>query len=260
MTNDAPNYFEQLMAIARQSRVAVKFISRETAPGIDWDGLYLITRELGAGIAIRSDLEPSWRDWVLAHELGHHYGQLNGTLFSPFLRAHKVDSVDRTRWNKAAKLHPDEQMANCWAIRTLVTDAAWDEAERQSPTNLCDITGHLRLPLPAGIAWERLHRGHVQSHPITVPLDSDAREIFSRPVTGQGGHQSFFGRLRLRGGSLALTYDDFSYARERAAVVKGGWLARYQTVLAAVAPMLEGAGTTRALFKMRPDSDADSSN
>ena len=78
------SHFNRLMELARQYRVKVHFLERRVASEVDWDGLYLVTREFGAGIAIRDGLEPAWRDWVLGHELGHHFGQLNGTLFSPF--------------------------------------------------------------------------------------------------------------------------------------------------------------------------------
>src|SRR2546421_6762685 len=129
------DYFERLMQIAEKSRVKVKFLAGNRFPGIDWDGLYLVTRELGAGIAIRSELDADWRDWVFAHELGHHFSQLNGTLFSPF-RAHKVDSATRMRWSKAKRLDRDEENANDWAVKTLVTGPAWDAAERLGPTDL----------------------------------------------------------------------------------------------------------------------------
>ena len=110
------SHFNRLMEIARQYRVNVHFLERSVASEVDWDGLYLVTREFGAGIAIRDGLEPAWRDWVLGHELGHHFGQLNGTLFSPF-RAHKVDSSTKERWLGAKRLDPDEEYANQGSIR-----------------------------------------------------------------------------------------------------------------------------------------------
>jgi hypothetical protein len=252
MTDSASptDYFERLMRIAKQSRVKVKFLTSDLFPGLVWDGLYLVTRELGAGLALRSDLDPDWRDWVLAHELGHHFGQLNGILFSPF-RAHMVDSSSRMRWSNAKRLDPDEENANAWAVKTLVTDPSWDAAERLSPTDLRQIVGRLRLPFPAAVAWERWHRRYVHSDSITVRLTSDAEQILDRPITGQGGHQSFFSRVKPKGGTLAITYGDFSFARERAALVEGGWLTRYEAVLNAIAPMVEAAGTTRALFNLR---------
>lgn len=250
-SNENPtDYFDRLMRIAKQNRVKVKFLPPELFPGLDWDGLYLVTRELGAGIAIRNDLGSDWRDWVLGHELGHHFGQLNGTLFSPF-RAHKVDSSTRTRWNAARRLDPDEENANQWAVTTLVSESSWDAAERVTPIDLRQIVARLGLPFPAAVAWERRRRRYVQSEAITIPLTSDAKEILARPITGQGGHQSFFSRLKPKDGTLAITFGDFSFARERAAIARGGWLTRYQAVLKAVAPMAEAAGTTQELFKFR---------
>lgn len=169
-SSDSPTeYFVRLLQIAKQNRVKVKFLAETHAEGIDWDGLYLVTRELGAGIAIRRDLDPMWRDWVLAHELGHHFSQLNGTLFSPF-RAHKTDSASRNRWDKAKRLDPDEESANAWAVKTLVTDEAWDKAERGRALDLREIVAQLCLPFPAGVAWERCQRRQLNSAPITIPL------------------------------------------------------------------------------------------
>ena len=105
------DHLDRLMEIARTNRVGVHFLPADRFPGIDWDGLYLITREFGAAIAIRSDMEPEWRDWVLGHELGHHFRLLNATLFSPF-RAHKIDSLTRRRWSGAKRLDPDEDAAD----------------------------------------------------------------------------------------------------------------------------------------------------
>jgi len=244
------DYFDHLMRIAAQSRVKVKFLPPSLFPGLDWDGLYLVTRELGAGIAIRSDLTSDWRDWVLAHELGHHFGQLNGTLFSPF-RAHKVDSSTRTRWNAARRLDPDEENANQWAISTLLNESSWNAAESLTPIDLRQIVARLGLPFPAAVAWERRRRRSVKSEPITIPLPSNTKDILERPITGHGGHQSFFSRLRPKDGALTITFGDFSFARERAAIAQGGWLTRYRAILDAVAPMAEAAGTAQELFKFR---------
>ena len=48
------SHFKRLMEIARQYRVEVHFLERSVASEVDWDGLYLVTREFGAGIAIRT--------------------------------------------------------------------------------------------------------------------------------------------------------------------------------------------------------------
>ena len=244
------SHFKRLMEIARQYRVEVHFLERSVASEVDWDGLYLVTREFGAGIAIRDGLEPAWRDWVLGHELGHHFGQVNGTLFSPF-KAHKVDSSTKERWLGARHLDPDEEYANQWAVRTLVSEEAWDAAEQKHSTDLHQVVAGLRLPLPAGVAWERWRRDSFVSESIVVTLSACAREILERPITGRGGHQSFFSRLRPRGRTLEVGYREFSFARERASVVKGGWLVRYRAILDAVAPMVDAAGTTRSLFNLR---------
>ena len=87
-----------------------------------------------------------------------------------------------------------------------------------------------------------------------VNLSQDAQDVLARAINGQGGHQSFFSRLRPSGDRLVLHYDDFSYARERAAVVQGGWLARYTVILNATAPLLEAAGTTKTLFNLKRDA------
>ena len=243
------NHLERLMEIARTHRVGVHFLPADRFPGIDWDGLYLVTRAFGAGIAIRSDLEPEWRDWVLGHELGHHFRLLNATLFSPF-RAHKIDSLTRSRWSGAKRLDPDEDAADQWAVQTLVSESAWDTAERLSPMDLRQIVHDLHLPLPAGVAWERRRRRNLHSDRVKVSLSTDVKDILERSVTGQGGHQSFFSRLKPKDRVLEITYKDFSYARERAAIVEGGWLTRYRAIIDAVAPMVKTAGTTRALFNL----------
>lgn len=243
-------YLVRLLKIAKQNRVKVKILAETHAEGIDWDGLYLVTRELGAGIAIRRNLAPMWRDWVLAHELGHHFSQLNGTLFSPF-RAHKTDSASRNRWDKARRLDPDEESANAWAVKTLVSDEAWDKAERGHALDLREIVAQLGLPFPAGVAWERCQRRQLNGAPITIALTEEVKDILNRPITGSGGHQSFFSRMKPKGnGVVTLSYADFSFARERAAVVGGGWLDRYRALLKAVAPIVESAGTTRSLFRL----------
>jgi hypothetical protein len=244
------SYLIRLMAIARESRVQVHFIAGQMFADLDWDGLYLVTPELGAGIAVRSDLDSAWRDWVLGHELGHHFGKLNGTLFSPF-RAHLVDRRSRTRWGESRRLDRDEENANEWAAKTLISDHAWDEAEKHNPTNLAGIVERLGLPFPAGAAWERWHRDHAHGEPVDVRLGAEAIDTLSRPITGRGGHQSYFARLKRSKETLTVSYRDLSLARERAAFVEGGWLARYRAVLDAMRPAIHAAGTTRALFRLR---------
>ena len=250
----ATEYLHRLMRIARQNRVQVHFLSGDRFPDLNWDGLYLVDREMGAGIAIRDDLDSLWRDWVLAHELGHHFGKLNGMLFSPFY-AYKVDAASRARWGQPKRLDPDEENANAWAVSNLVSREEWEAAECHSPCDLRVVTARLGLPFAAAVAWERQERER-EAAEVSVPLSHEARAILDRPLNGQGGHQSFFRRLNLgrKGARLVISYRDFSFARERAAVVKGGWLARYQVVLHAVTPLIQRAGSVRELFSIRCDS------
>ena len=42
------SHFKRLMEIARQYRVEVHFLETSVAAEVDWDGLYLVTREFGA--------------------------------------------------------------------------------------------------------------------------------------------------------------------------------------------------------------------
>jgi hypothetical protein len=243
-------YLHRLLGIARRNRVRVYFLPR--FPGLDWDGLYLVDQEMGAGIAIRDDLEPAWRDWILAHELGHHFAKLNGRLFSPFY-AHKVDAASQVRWGQPKRLDPDEESANAWAIDALVTREEWEAAERRDPCDLRRVTARLGLPFAAAVAWGRQERSRSQAADVSIRLSSEARTILGRPLSGQGGHQSFFERLAraTKGPTLLLSYRDFSLARERAAVVQGGWLIRYQVLLRCVAPLVEDAGGVRELFDIR---------
>jgi hypothetical protein len=249
-SNTATEYLYRLMGIARRNRVQVHFLPR--VPGLDWDGLYLVDQEMGAGIAVRDDLDPAWRDWILAHELGHHFGKLNGRLFSPFY-AHKIDAASRARWGRPKRLDRDEENANAWAIDTLLSRGDWEAAERYSPCDLRAVTSRLGLPFAAAVAWERQERRRVHAAEVSIRLSSEARTILDGPLTGQGGHQSFFGRLHQsrKGATLVLSYADFSYARERAALVQGGWLTRYQAVLGAITPLIQRAGGVRELFKIR---------
>jgi hypothetical protein len=252
MRNSGPptEYLQRLLRIARDSRVRVYFIEDDTS--LDWDGLYLVDRELGSGIAIREGLEPDWRDWVLGHELGHHFGQLRGMLFSPFY-AHTVDTAAKERWTGSSRLDPDEEAANRWAINALVSRDEWEGAEQYAPCHLRTVTSRLGLPLAAAIAWERQERECVIAHDVEVQLSAEARAVLDRPISGKGGHQSFFRTLDegRNGARLTVNYRQFSFARERAATVRGGWLARYHTLLESVRPHVSGHGGVRKLFKLR---------
>jgi hypothetical protein len=246
---------EMLMDIARRNRVQVHFLDANSFPGLDWDGLYLVEKEMGAGIAIRDNLEPEWRDWILGHELGHHFSNLNGVLFSPF-RAHKVDTQSRRRWGKWRKLDPDEERANLWAANTLIKPEEWEAAEVRSPCDLPVLISELNLPMPAAIAWERQRRSQSNATTcLTFSLNPESRKVLERSVRGRGGHQAFFKRIRdqRRGDRFCIDFRDFSYARERLSRVSGGWRFRYHSLLDAVAPALaEVGGVSNAFGLKRP--------
>jgi hypothetical protein len=247
------NHFNRLVEMARRHRVQVHFLPAAAFPDVRWFGLYIMTPHLGAGIAIRDDLTSELRDWIFAHEMGHHFSDLSMRLFSPFA-AHSVDEGSIRRWVMNPKADPQEHHANEWAIKTLVTQEDWETAERQSPCDLHQVVARLGLPTPAAAAWERLQRSQVySSQEITVTLSRQASLILSKPIRGRGGHQSFFRRLQRskRGRRLRLSFADFSHARERALYVRGGWQVRYSLLLAAVAPAILAAGSVSALFRCR---------
>ncbi len=241
--------FERLLGVARDNNVQVHSVDPGAAPGINWDGLYLVTPELGAGIAIRGDLPPEWRDWILAHELGHHFGKLNGGLFSPF-QPYTMAALVRSTSRKCRD--PDEDFANEWAARDLISGEMWDNCERQTPCDLAAIVGGLDLPLPAGIAWERWQRRTLQGDAIQVKVTGELRAVLRCTIFGNGGHQSFLRRLTetYKRNTVTLTYQDFSQARERAATARGGWRTPYQALMDATKPLLRRSGNSRLLFNL----------
>ena len=248
---------EMLMQIARQNRVQVHFLDAGSFPDLDWDGLYLVEKEMGAGIAIRDNLELDWMEWVLGHELGHHFSNLNGMLFSPF-RAHKVDTETRKRWGKWRKLDPDEERADIWAANLLIKAEEWENAELKHPCSLSKLIQELRLPLPAAITWERQRRAQAKaSTGFRFHLGTKERMILERSVVGKGGHQTFFRRIRdrRRGNSFSIDFCDFSYARERVCRVSGGWRSRYNLLLNAISPAIADAGGVSALFGIKNNTN-----
>lgn len=111
--------FERLMQIAREAGVQVEFLPSAQFPGLNWDGLYLVTRGWGAGIAIRDGLPIQWRDWILAHELRHHFAPTPRRLFSPFHFDAKPPMA--ARWKIRARAGPEEEAADRWAARALIS-------------------------------------------------------------------------------------------------------------------------------------------
>ena len=246
---DTPHY-RRLLGIARAAGVRVFFLPGGDFQGLSWEGLYMFTPDVGAGIALRDDLEPCWRDWIFGHELGHHFGGTQVSLFSPFM--HSVDEAQRRRWGEWRRMDPTEERANTWAVKTLVDADAWDAAERDNPCDLAKVIAQLGLPPPAAVAWERQQRKQAVGTHITIPVKAAEWRTLERSLSGRGGHQDFFRRVvgGKRHSTLTLTFGDFSLARERVLSVKGGWLARYQTLLGCAAPVLAGAGGVRTAFDL----------
>ena len=83
-------YLERLRGIATNAGVRVEFLEVYLEGGEEWDGLYIMCKELGPGIAINRRLSPKWQVWVLAHELGHHFDQQQSELFSPLRQVHML--------------------------------------------------------------------------------------------------------------------------------------------------------------------------
>lgn len=248
--NTRTDYFERMLEIARRSGVQVHFISNDPHRNLEWDGLYLCAPQMGAGIALRDDLAPEERDWVLAHELGHHFSQLSLRLFSPFC-AHMVDTATRKRW-RGGTLHPDEERANNWAIKTLFERSHWADAEATNPCDLRAIVTRLKLPMSAALAWNRRERGKIRSgRAVAVRFGADEWRQLHRSVAGSGGHQSLFRRVLRRPSTreAMIDFNDFTLARERVFNVRGGWLKRYRILLDGIEPLIVKAGGVNELFR-----------
>ena len=250
MIPDRPKsrYAERLLEIARRSKVQVHLLPVTSSDNLGWDGLYLDSPELGAGIALRDNLTSEEFDWVLAHELGHHFSRLNLRLFSPFCPHMASVQVKKI----ARKPNRDEERANSWAARTLIDEREWIEAESNSPCDLQATIFPLRLPLAAAIAWNRHQRAMMKSsQTVLLKLGVDEWRNLHRSIEGHGGHQSFFRRVlgNPRRREAEINFHDFSLARERIYFVAGGWLPRYRTLLDAVEPIIMKAGSIPDLFK-----------
>jgi hypothetical protein len=258
----ASRYWARLLKIAREEGVKVFMIPG--CPGLEWEGLYLADEELGPGIALLAELPPEWLAWVLAHELGHHIERVNPRLFSPFLlpndtvvssrresTSHNVSSFLRAQKGRRRRLDPNEERANEWAATMLIDLDEWRKAESRHPFDLNAIVGALQLPLPAGLAWERIRRRGA-SVSVSIELDHQSRATIEGATIGKGGHQSLFRRIQANrvGNRSSLTFVDFSLARERLLTVGGGWRHRYECVLNAILPEVVRAGGVGPLFAL----------
>ena len=242
-----------LLRIARTNSICVHAVPPLS---LQWEGLYLFDKNVGAGIAVREDLSPERLAWVLAHELGHHFNGLNQFLLSPFEQDPAMLRAVGTPEQQPGlprRNDPDEEWANQWAARTLIDPAEWCTRENESPLDLGAIAGSLGLPLDAALAWERGRRA-LKSASNTAPVALKTRQVLEliAPPMGEGGHQSFFRRLQQnrRGNTVLLSFRDFSYARERVLTVRGGWLPRYAALLGASRQAITRAGGVASLFQL----------
>jgi hypothetical protein len=229
----------------------VQFFDTDLELGHDWDGLYIVCAELGPGIAVNSSLPIQWQVWVLAHELGHHFDDLQSELFSPFGAIAHSDKKVQDGWGVWRKVDPVEVRANKWAASQLIKPDEWEDAELQHPCSLRNILHRLSLPLPAALTWERIRRERFGREEVFVPLDGQQMAVLGRAVSGNGGHQSFFRRVLKEDddNGVYLTRSDFSLARERALRDAGGGKTRYEAILRAMSPLIESAGGIGTLFE-----------
>lgn len=228
----------------------VEFLDALASDGGGWAGLYIRERDAGPGIAVNEALPAEWQAWVLAHELGHHFKDHQSDLFSPFI--HGSDSRSTRRWGTWSKQDPREEAANRWAATELISEPVWRQAQSRNPCDLEALASDLGLPVVAAVVRERMRRTDAPiARSALVPLTREERETVSRRITGRGGHQAFFRRIAqsLRPGGMVLTWDDFSYARERVTTAKGGWLARYRAVVAAVERRVRKVGDLMEVFE-----------
>jgi len=248
----AESHLRELLKIAEVNQVQVHFLPRWD---LEWGGLYVFDRELGAGIAIREDLPVESRAWVLAHELGHHFAKLNHLLFSPFDSEGSVLKASpelRSRPTTSSRLDSEENWADQWAARTLIDSREWIKAEDRTPLDLKSITAALGLPLVAGVAWELQRRAALgRNHRAATATLPDWQQLVGS-VVGEGGHQALFRRLQASrvGRHVKISFSDFSLARQRVLSVRGGWLRRYEMLLAALEPQVKRAGGVTRFFSL----------
>lgn len=237
-----------LMTLARAKSIQVHEVDAAAIPGlgVGWKGLYLLTKELGPGIALRKGLSPEDKVWTLAHEIAHDRAPVTLSLLSPF-ESSGLAAALLADTNCARRRDPAESLADEDAANMLIEPGEWKAAERKHPVDLRRIAKHLHLPLAAALAWDRRRRKLHRSVTIEIPIGASIRERLSNATEGNGGHQSLFRRV-VRPRRLLLNLSDFSLARERVLSVKGGWLSKYETILEVALPVIKKAGGIANLF------------
>ncbi len=190
----------------------------------EWQGLYIRTKELGAGICIRQGLPEAMEIWVISHELGHHFTTTQSQLFSPFEYGQLIN-----KWS-----NPEEQAANRYALNFLTDSNDWKEAEAKYPCSLNLITDYLELPLQAGVFWGREERKKATAEKkgrfqLSV---STWENITERAIQGSGGAQHTLRKLikyRINN-STEITRVDYLLIQERAVVMRGGWAGVFKRI------------------------------
>lgn len=212
-----------------------------------WDGLWIRDPQSGSAIALSAGLDMLSACWVLAHELGHHFtsSRLEGAA------AHLTTADNQKRWGQGRVHQPEEEAANLWAALELISDKEWQELEETHPESLDEISKALELP-PAAALWRaraEQERNTAQA-PVKLRLDRKAQQLLSKPVNGQGGHQSFLRHLQrcLSGTTLYLTRKDFNRIREYLLRTGGGYRSRYQAIMDCALRGIEKSGGLRRFF------------
>ena len=218
-----------------------------------WDGLWLRQPQSGSAIALSAGLDLIGACWVLAHELGHHftYARAEGAA------AHLTTAENQKRWGQGRVHQPEEEAANLWAALELISDKEWAELEETHPESLDEISKALDLPAAAALWRARAAQDkNATQAPVKLRLDRKAQQLLSKPVNGQGGHQSFLRHLQrsLSGNTLYLTRKDFNRIREYLMRTGGGYRSRYQAIMDCALRGIEKSGGLRRFFhEPQPD-------
>lgn len=218
-----------------------------------WDGLWLRHPQWGPAVALSSGLNLMSACWVLAHELGHQFTSPR----PEGAAAHLTTADTQKRWGQGRVHQPEEEAANLWAALELISDQEWQELEETHPESLDEISKALELP-PAAALWRaRAEQEKTATQtPVKLRLDKKAQALISKPVNGQGGHQSFLRHLQrcLSGSTLYLSRKDFNRIREYLLRTGGGYRSRYQAIMdCALRGISKSGGLRRFFHEPQPD-------
>jgi Zn-dependent peptidase ImmA (M78 family) len=190
----------------------------------EWQGLYIRSQELGAGICIREGLTESMEIWVISHELGHHRTTDQMQIFSPFEYGRSINK----------RSNPEEEAANRYALNFLTEPSDWAEAETKFPCSLKQITEYLELPLQAGVFWGREERKKVTAEKkCRFELSGSTWDnITERSIMGSGGAQHTLRKLiKFRiNNSTEISRTDYLMIQERAVIMRGGWAGIFKKI------------------------------